>query len=55
MLGLRELIHTAGILSLTRIGVYDACGVRKTQPVYRLPRTAFDEVGDPLIFEEELL
>lgn len=40
---------------LTRISTWSAHGIRKTRRVYRLPRSAFDELGEPLIFEGEEL
>ena len=38
---------------LTRIGIWNVYGIRKTQRVYKLPRSAFDALGDPLTFEGE--
>ena len=38
---------------MTRIGVWNVYGVRRTIAVYRLGRSAFDLLGDPLIFDEE--
>lgn len=38
---------------LTRISTWNAYGVRKTRRVYKLPRAAFDTLGEPLTFEGE--
>lgn len=38
---------------LTRVSIWNAFGVRETRQVYKLPREAFDQLGEPLIFAEE--
>lgn len=38
---------------MTRIGVWNVHGVRRSVAVYRLDRSAFDLLGDPMIFDEE--
>ena len=38
---------------LTRVSVWNQYGVRESKQVYKLPRKAFDRLGDPLILGEE--
>lgn len=38
---------------LTRISIWNPYGIRETRQVYKLPREAFDQLGEPLIFAEE--
>ena len=38
---------------LTRVSVWNQYGVRESKQVYKLPRKAFDQLGDPLILGEE--
>lgn len=40
---------------LTRISIWNVYGIRKTQRVYKLPRAAFDTLGEPLTFEREAI
>ena len=38
---------------LTRVSVWNQYGTRESRQVYKLPRKAFDRLGDPLILGEE--
>ena len=38
---------------LTRVSVWNQYGTRESRQVYKLPRKAFDQLGDPLILGEE--
>lgn len=38
---------------LTRISTWNVYGIRKTQRVYKLPRSVFDTLGEPLTFAGE--
>lgn len=38
---------------LTRISVWNSYGIPQTERVYKLPRSAFDQLGDPLVFAGE--
>ena len=38
---------------LTRVSVWNQYGTRESSQVYKLPRKAFDQLGDPLILGEE--
>lgn len=42
-----------GTTPLTRISTWDVYGVRHPERVYLLPRSAFDQFGDPLTFDGE--
>lgn len=39
---------------MTRVGILAFEGTRRLLPVYRLDRSAFDAVGDPLVFDGEV-
>lgn len=40
--------------TMTRTSIWNAYGIRTAVPVYRMPREAFDRLGDPLVFPEEV-